>query len=74
MRLTEPHEQTGMTLLEGPVFDEHGELLVVDVTAPAGEPKLLRVNVRKKTSNPSTRTLAAPTPRPSSARTTDGST
>lgn len=52
MRLTEPHEQTGMTLLEGPVFDEHGELLVVDVTAPAGEPKLLRVNVRKKTSEP----------------------
>lgn len=52
MRLTEPHEQTGMTPLEGPVFDEHGELLVVDVTAPAGEPKLLRVNVRKKTSEP----------------------
>ncbi|CAM5233716.1 Lactonase drp35 [Streptomyces tendae] len=52
MRLTEVHEQTGMTLLEGPVFDEDGELLVVDVTAPAGEPKLLRVNVRKKTSEP----------------------
>jgi lactonase len=52
MRLTEVHEQTGMTLLEGPVFDEDGELLVVDVTAPAGEPKVLRVNVRKKTSQP----------------------
>lgn len=50
MRLTEAHEQTGMTLLEGPVFDKDGKLLVVDVTAPAGEPKVLRVNVRKKTS------------------------
>ncbi|MFF0700037.1 SMP-30/gluconolactonase/LRE family protein [Streptomyces tendae] len=50
MRLTDVHEQTGMTLLEGPVFDEDGRLLVVDVTAPAGEPKVLRVNVRKKTS------------------------
>ncbi|MFI8946656.1 SMP-30/gluconolactonase/LRE family protein [Streptomyces sp. NPDC053750] len=50
MRLTEVHEQTGMTLLEGPVFDQDGKLLVVDVTAPAGEPKVLRVNVRKKTS------------------------
>ncbi|PPS91388.1 Lactonase drp35 [Streptomyces sp. MH60] len=52
MRLTEVHEQTGMTLLEGPVFDEDGQLLVVDVTAPAGEPKVLRVNVRKRTSEP----------------------
>ncbi|WP_267714462.1 SMP-30/gluconolactonase/LRE family protein [Streptomyces sp. CoH17] len=52
MRVTEVHEQTGMTLLEGPVFDGDGRLLVVDVTAPAGEPKVLRVNVRKKTSEP----------------------
>ncbi|MFI1753330.1 SMP-30/gluconolactonase/LRE family protein [Streptomyces sp. NPDC020571] len=52
MRLTEVHEQTGTTLLEGPVFDEDGQLLVVDVTAPAGEPKVLRVNVRKRTSEP----------------------
>ncbi len=52
MRLTQVHEQTGMTLLEGPVFDEDGQLLVVDVTAPAGEPKVLRVNVQKKTSEP----------------------
>ncbi|MEV5550710.1 SMP-30/gluconolactonase/LRE family protein [Streptomyces sp. NPDC052309] len=51
MRLTEVHEQTGMTLLEGPVFDEDGKLLVVDVTAPAGEPKVLRVDVRKKTAH-----------------------
>lgn len=50
MQLTEVHEQTGMTLLEGPAFDEDGKLLVVDVTAPAGEPKVLRVDVRKKTS------------------------
>ncbi len=52
MRVTEVHEQTGMTLLEGSVFDGDGRLLVVDVTAPAGEPKVLRVNVRKKTSEP----------------------
>ncbi|MBQ0887578.1 SMP-30/gluconolactonase/LRE family protein [Streptomyces sp. RM72] len=52
MRLTQVHEQTGMTLLEGPVFDEDGQLLVVDVTAPAGEPKVLRVNVQNKTSEP----------------------
>ncbi|MFG2316184.1 SMP-30/gluconolactonase/LRE family protein [Streptomyces tendae] len=50
MRLTEVHPETGMTLLEGPAFDADGDLLVVDVTAPAGEPKVLRVDVRKKTS------------------------
>ncbi|MEV3974352.1 SMP-30/gluconolactonase/LRE family protein [Streptomyces sp. NPDC050698] len=50
MRLTEVHEQTGMTLLEGPTFGKDGKLLVVDVTAPAGEPKVLRVDVRKRTS------------------------
>ncbi|CAL9613836.1 Lactonase drp35 [Streptomyces sp. enrichment culture] len=50
MRLTTVHERTGMTLLEGPVFDKHGRLLVVDVTAPAGEPKVLRVDVRRKRS------------------------
>ncbi|WP_155069231.1 SMP-30/gluconolactonase/LRE family protein [Streptomyces taklimakanensis] len=52
MRLTQAHQETGMTLLEGPVFDEDGRLLVVDVTAPAGAPKVLRVDVRKKTSEP----------------------
>ncbi|MCD7438569.1 SMP-30/gluconolactonase/LRE family protein [Streptomyces lincolnensis] len=51
MQLTQVHETTGMTLLEGPTFDEDGTLLVVDVTAPAGEPKVLRVDVRKKTSH-----------------------
>ncbi|MEV6263573.1 SMP-30/gluconolactonase/LRE family protein [Streptomyces sp. NPDC051784] len=50
MQLTEVHEETGMTLLEGPTFDRNGDLLVVDVTAPAGDPKVLRVDVRKKTS------------------------
>ncbi|MFH8976195.1 SMP-30/gluconolactonase/LRE family protein [Streptomyces sp. NPDC017890] len=50
MRLTKVHPETGMTLLEGPTFDADGKLLVVDVTAPAGEPKVLRVDVRKKTS------------------------
>lgn len=49
MQLTRTHEETGMTLLEGPVFDEDGRLFVVDVTAPEGEPKVLRVNVRNKT-------------------------
>ncbi|MFC9947897.1 SMP-30/gluconolactonase/LRE family protein [Streptomyces pratensis] len=50
MQLTKVHEETGMTLLEGPAFDENGKLLVVDVTAPAGKPKVMRVDVKKKTS------------------------
>ncbi|MEU4895079.1 SMP-30/gluconolactonase/LRE family protein [Streptomyces sp. NPDC044780] len=50
MRLTKVHQETGMTLLEGPVLDEDGQLLVVDVTAPAGDRKVLRVDVREKTS------------------------
>ncbi|MFE2499111.1 SMP-30/gluconolactonase/LRE family protein [Streptomyces scopuliridis] len=50
MQLTKVHEETGMTLLEGPTFDEDGSLLVVDVTAPAGEPKVIRVDIEKKTS------------------------
>ncbi|MFI8302993.1 SMP-30/gluconolactonase/LRE family protein [Streptomyces sp. NPDC085927] len=49
MQLTEVHEQTGMTLLEGPTFGADGSLFVVDVTAPEGEPKVMRVDVRKKT-------------------------
>ncbi|MFJ3667058.1 SMP-30/gluconolactonase/LRE family protein [Streptomyces sp. NPDC090106] len=52
MKLTQPHPRTGMTLLEGPTFSEDGGLLVVDVTAPAGEPKVLRVDVREKTADP----------------------
>ncbi|MGW1427209.1 SMP-30/gluconolactonase/LRE family protein [Streptomyces sp. NPDC002431] len=49
MRLPRPHAGTGMTLLEGPTFDGNGDLLVVDVTAPAGEPKVMRVDVGRKT-------------------------
>ncbi|MET7639981.1 SMP-30/gluconolactonase/LRE family protein [Streptomyces sp. NPDC005438] len=52
MRLTTPHQETGMTLLEGPVFDRRGHLVVVDVTAPEGEPKVIRVNVEDRTSRP----------------------
>ncbi|MER5436963.1 SMP-30/gluconolactonase/LRE family protein [Streptomyces sp. NPDC002790] len=43
---TNPHEATGMTLLEGPVLTKSGDLYVVDVTAPAGEPKVLSVDVK----------------------------
>lgn len=50
MQLTQVHDETGMTLLEGPVFGEDGGLIVVDVTAPEGEPKVIRVDVAKKTS------------------------
>ncbi|MFJ3704468.1 MULTISPECIES: SMP-30/gluconolactonase/LRE family protein [Streptomyces] len=51
MQLTQVHEETGMTLLEGPTFDSSGKLIVVDVTAPAGKPKVMRVNVEKKTAD-----------------------
>ena len=50
MQLTQVHQETGMTLLEGPTFGKDGDLFVVDVTAPAGEPKVLRVDVEKKAS------------------------
>ncbi|WP_097867927.1 SMP-30/gluconolactonase/LRE family protein [Streptomyces sp. rh34] len=49
MQLTQVHGETGMTLLEGPVFGEDGGLIVVDVTAPEGKPKVIRVDVAKKT-------------------------
>lgn len=49
-QLTKVHDETGMTLLEGPTFDKDGRLIVVDVTAPAGEPKVMRVDIGKKTS------------------------
>ncbi|MEU6942938.1 SMP-30/gluconolactonase/LRE family protein, partial [Streptomyces rubiginosohelvolus] len=49
MQLTRTHPETGMTLLEGPVLDENGRLYVVDVTAPEGMPKVMRVDVRNKT-------------------------
>jgi len=50
MQLTKTHAETGTTLLEGPTFDADGTLLVVDVTAPEGEPKVIRVDVGRKTS------------------------
>lgn len=43
-RVSPVHEETGMALLEGPTFDADGRLVVVDVTAPAGEPKVWRVD------------------------------
>ncbi|WP_103502792.1 MULTISPECIES: SMP-30/gluconolactonase/LRE family protein [unclassified Streptomyces] len=52
MRLTQPHAETGMTLLEGPTFGTDGRLVVVDVTAPEGEPKVMSVDVGKKTVRP----------------------
>lgn len=45
VQVTEVHEATGMTLLEGPVITPDGELLVVDVTAPPGEPSVLRIDL-----------------------------
>ncbi|CAM5404013.1 hypothetical protein SALBM135S_01334 [Streptomyces alboniger] len=42
--VTDPHEATGRTLLEGPVLAEDGDLYVVDVTAPPGSPKVLSVD------------------------------
>ena len=48
LRVTEPHDLTGGTLLEGPTFSEDGDLYVVDVMAPPGEPKVLRVDVVEK--------------------------
>ncbi|WP_424920034.1 SMP-30/gluconolactonase/LRE family protein [Streptomyces sp. wa1064] len=50
MQLTQVHGETGMTLLEGPVFGADGGLFVVDVTAPEGKPKVMRVDVARKTS------------------------
>lgn len=47
-QVTAIHEATGMTLLEGPTFGPDGGLFVVDVTAPPGEPKVLRVDVEAR--------------------------
>lgn len=44
VQATEVHEETGMTLLEGPTFAPDGELRFVDVTAPEGEPKVLSLD------------------------------
>lgn len=47
LQVTEPHELTGGTLLEGPTFHDDGSLFVVDVMAPAGEAKVLRIDVEE---------------------------
>jgi lactonase len=47
LQVTEPHGLTGGTLLEGPTFHEDGSLFLVDVMAPAGEAKVLRVDVEE---------------------------
>lgn len=52
LQVTEAHEDTGMTLLEGPVFDEQGNLFVVDVPAPAQAAKLLKIDVDSKEVSP----------------------
>ncbi|QUX27117.1 SMP-30/gluconolactonase/LRE family protein [Nocardiopsis akebiae] len=52
VQVTSVHEETGMTLLEGPTFDADGRLLVVDVTAPAGEPKVLGVDTESREVTP----------------------
>ncbi|KQR89001.1 SMP-30/gluconolactonase/LRE family protein [Microbacterium sp. Leaf179] len=45
LQVTEVHEATGMTLLEGPTFGPDGSLYVVDVTAPPGAGKVLRIDL-----------------------------
>ncbi|MGP9746574.1 SMP-30/gluconolactonase/LRE family protein [Brachybacterium sp. AOP29-B2-41] len=45
LQVTSPHEATGMTLLEGPTFDAEGRLHLVDVTAPDGEAKVMRIDL-----------------------------
>ena len=45
VQVTSVHQATGMTLLEGPTFGPDGHLYVVDVTAPPGAPKVLRIDV-----------------------------
>jgi lactonase len=52
VQVTSVHEETGMTLLEGPTFDADGKLLVVDVTAPPEEPNVLRVDTDSQEVSP----------------------
>lgn len=52
LQVTEVHETTGMTLLEGPVFGPDGGLYVVDVTAPPGEGKVLRIDLDDESVEP----------------------
>jgi lactonase len=52
LQVTEVHETTGMTLLEGPTFGPDGNLYVVDVTAPPGAGKVLRIDLDEETVEP----------------------
>ncbi|OZF26129.1 SMP-30/gluconolactonase/LRE family protein [Rhodococcus sp. 14-2483-1-2] len=49
VQVTAGHGSAGNALLEGPTFGPDGKLYLVDVTAPAGAPKVMRVNVDTKT-------------------------
>ncbi|XAS69974.1 SMP-30/gluconolactonase/LRE family protein [Micrococcaceae bacterium Sec5.1] len=44
LQATSVHEATGMTLLEGPTLGPDGDLYIVDVTAPAGSPKVMAID------------------------------
>ncbi|ROS48884.1 lactonase [Frigoribacterium sp. PhB24] len=52
LMVTDVHPETGSTLLEGPTFGPDGDLYVVDVTAPAGEPKVIRIDVETQAVTP----------------------
>ncbi|MFJ5293160.1 SMP-30/gluconolactonase/LRE family protein [Streptomyces sp. NPDC088348] len=50
--LDPPSEFGHATVLEGPAFGPDGRLYFVDFTAPAGQPKILRYDLRTKTVTP----------------------
>lgn len=50
--LTTVHEETGMTLLEGPVIAPDGRLYLTDVTAPSGEGKVLALEREEPEAEP----------------------
>ncbi|GHD33784.1 lipoprotein [Nocardiopsis kunsanensis] len=52
VRATEVHEQTGMTLLEGPTFAPDGDLRFVDVAAPGEEPNVMSVDTESAELSP----------------------
>ena len=45
LQVSSVHEETGMTLLEGPTFGTDGRLYLVDVTAPPNGPKVMAVDL-----------------------------
>ncbi|MCC9206000.1 SMP-30/gluconolactonase/LRE family protein [Arthrobacter sp. zg-Y769] len=52
VQVSSVHPETGMTLIEGPTFGPDGGLFVVDVTAPSGDAKVMRVDVEEETVDP----------------------